>query len=79
MALRRGGNGPLLRSNRKIGTLTIQNILLSVNKTPVQRQGNRLNKLLTNCDFSESTVVNVADFGDFTWPIRQKSPSHPNF
>ena len=42
-------------------------------------QGNRLNKLLTNCDFSESTVVNVADFGDFTWPIRQKSPSHPNF
>ena len=51
----------------------------SGNIESVRWQGNRLNKLLTSCDFSESKVVRAPDFGDFACSPAQKSPARPFF
>jgi hypothetical protein len=49
------------------------------NAKPRQSQGNRLNKLLTSYDFSESTVVRAPDFRDFACPALEKSTARPTF
>jgi TPR repeat protein len=42
-------------------------------------QGNGLNKLLTSCDFSKSTLLRALDFGDFACPALEKSTARPPF